>query len=128
MRALFVSLLLPLLLIATPPSFAERLTIERLHADPALSGASPRKVKISPDGTRVTFLRGRDDDQFQLDLWEFNLHDKAMRRLVDSKLLKPSEQISDQEKARRERERDRKSTRLNSSHTVISYAVFCLKK
>src|SRR5438034_1404625 len=31
----------------------------------------------------------------------------------------------------REREvipRDRKSTRLNSSHTVISYAVFCLKK
>src|SRR5260221_7606854 len=26
------------------------------------------------------------------------------------------------------RRRDRKSTRLNSSHTVISYAVFCLKK
>src|SRR5438034_2444821 len=26
------------------------------------------------------------------------------------------------------RSRDRKSTRLNSSHTVISYAVFCLKK
>src|SRR5260221_3502553 len=27
-----------------------------------------------------------------------------------------------------DRVRDRKSTRLNSSHTVISYAVFCLKK
>src|SRR5260221_8817003 len=26
------------------------------------------------------------------------------------------------------RRSDRKSTRLNSSHTVISYAVFCLKK
>src|SRR5260221_1896294 len=26
------------------------------------------------------------------------------------------------------KEADRKSTRLNSSHTVISYAVFCLKK
>src|SRR2546422_6598797 len=26
------------------------------------------------------------------------------------------------------RERDRKSTRLNSSHGYISYAVFCLKK
>src|SRR2546426_4944717 len=26
------------------------------------------------------------------------------------------------------RKRDRKSTRLNSSHLVISYAVFCLKK
>src|SRR5260221_3108459 len=29
---------------------------------------------------------------------------------------------------RRDEVRDRKSTRLNSSHTVISYAVFCLKK
>src|SRR5256885_3410380 len=28
----------------------------------------------------------------------------------------------------RRRQRDRKSTRLNSSHLVISYAVFCLKK
>src|SRR5206468_9144467 len=27
-----------------------------------------------------------------------------------------------------ERHRDRKSTRLNSSHDQISYAVFCLKK
>src|SRR5258708_27582154 len=26
------------------------------------------------------------------------------------------------------RETDRKSTRLNSSHQIISYAVFCLKK
>src|SRR5439155_8358880 len=26
------------------------------------------------------------------------------------------------------RKRDRKSTRLNSSHVAISYAVFCLKK
>src|SRR5947208_13333987 len=26
------------------------------------------------------------------------------------------------------RQRDRKSTRLNSSHQIISYAVFCLKK
>src|SRR5256885_13315665 len=29
---------------------------------------------------------------------------------------------------RRNRDIDRKSTRLNSSHLVISYAVFCLKK
>src|SRR4051794_41691950 len=28
----------------------------------------------------------------------------------------------------RQRRRDRKSTRLNSSHPSISYAVFCLKK
>src|SRR5205807_8267131 len=30
--------------------------------------------------------------------------------------------------AQRGRDEDRKSTRLNSSHLVISYAVFCLKK
>src|SRR5205807_6009202 len=29
---------------------------------------------------------------------------------------------------RRQARQDRKSTRLNSSHLVISYAVFCLKK
>src|SRR3954463_12424508 len=27
-----------------------------------------------------------------------------------------------------EKKKDRKSTRLNSSHTIISYAVFCFKK
>src|SRR5438034_2151710 len=36
-------------------------------------------------------------------------------------------QGEDRSSRRRTRE-DRKSTRLNSSHTVISYAVFCLKK
>src|SRR2546430_8964871 len=30
--------------------------------------------------------------------------------------------------ARRQAGKDRKSTRLNSSHSQISYAVFCLKK
>src|ERR1039457_4988969 len=30
--------------------------------------------------------------------------------------------------SRKQADRDRKSTRLNSSHLVISYAVFCLKK
>src|SRR5690606_40258583 len=33
-----------------------------------------------------------------------------------------------QHRAIRLREQDRKSTRLNSSHVKISYAVFCLKK
>src|SRR3712207_6975966 len=34
----------------------------------------------------------------------------------------------DHRRADRRRGRDRKSTRLNSSHANISYAVFCLKK
>src|SRR5205809_3902450 len=35
---------------------------------------------------------------------------------------------ADRPGSRLERDRDRKSTRLNSSHGYISYAVFCLKK
>src|SRR5256885_13113008 len=38
--------------------------------------------------------------------------------------VKPSPNMPDLESAMQ----DRKSTRLNSSHLVISYAVFCLKK
>src|SRR2546426_6483325 len=46
------------------------------------------------------------------------------RRLDDGFPLLPQRIISDLESALK----DRKSTRLNSSHLVISYAVFCLKK
>src|SRR2546430_7656020 len=34
----------------------------------------------------------------------------------------------DEDGSQQEEEEDRKSTRLNSSHSQISYAVFCLKK
>jgi dipeptidyl-peptidase-4 len=89
----------------TLPASAERLTLDRIHADPALSGPGVRNLKVSPDGARVTFLRGRPDDQFQLDLWEFNIKDKSAHRLVDSKALVPNEHLSAEEKARRERAR-----------------------
>src|SRR5256885_12633578 len=36
--------------------------------------------------------------------------------------------VSRKGRIRQSASRDRKSTRLNSSHLVISYAVFCLKK
>src|SRR2546426_12601897 len=39
-----------------------------------------------------------------------------------------SETLAGPNKAADRQSRDRKSTRLNSSHLVISYAVFCLKK
>src|SRR5256885_5357141 len=44
-------------------------------------------------------------------------------------LAEPPATVTEADKARDAlREEDRKSTRLNSSHLVISYAVFCLKK
>jgi dipeptidyl-peptidase-4 len=91
--------------LATLPVHAERLTLDRIGSDPALAGPGMRGLKVSPDGSRVTFLRGREDDQFQLDLWEFNLADKTSRRLVEARHLVPNERLSDVEKARRERER-----------------------
>src|SRR5207248_11292317 len=36
--------------------------------------------------------------------------------------------VVDDEESIRDQDLDRKSTRLNSSHRTISYAVFCLKK
>src|SRR5256885_16939597 len=62
----------------------------------------------SPPG-RNDVMSGRLDEDFEL----------ASRSLLARLQL--------EEHLRSERQ-DRKSTRLNSSHLVISYAVFCLKK
>lgn len=94
-----------LLLLAALPASAERLDIDTIFGDVALSGPAPRKLAIAPDGRRVGFLRGRADDRYQLDLWEYNLADNRTRLLVDSRQLAPQEQVSDEEKARRERQR-----------------------
>lgn len=98
-------LLLSMLCLALSSANAAELTLDRIFGDPALAGPTPREVKVSPDGTRVSFVRGRSDDQHQLDLWEYNLKDRTMRLLVDSRQLLPDEQLGDAEKARRERER-----------------------
>src|SRR5260221_1281079 len=49
-------------------------------------------------------------------------------REVAVRLLERLDEPPAQAARRGAREGDRKSTRLNSSHTVISYAVFCLQK
>ncbi|MCB1609307.1 MAG: DPP IV N-terminal domain-containing protein, partial [Xanthomonadales bacterium] len=85
---------------------ASSLTLDRIFADPALSGELPRSLKISPDGKRVTFLRGRSDQQERLDLWERDVASGETRMLVDSEALTGgSEVLSAEEQARRERQR-----------------------
>src|SRR2546427_7585900 len=49
-------------------------------------------------------------------------------RLFDSSTLGLSDSYISVQKVPHPGEQDRKSTRLNSSHSQISYAVFCLKK
>jgi len=91
--------------LAAAPASAERLTLDRIHGETSLAGPGVKNLRVSPDGERVTFLRGREDNQFQQDLWEYNMKDKTTRRLVDSKKLVPNEELSLEEKARRERAR-----------------------
>lgn len=87
------------------PAMAETLTIDRIFSDPDLNGPSPRALQIAPDGRRVTFLRGRVDDQNQLDLWQYEIASGQTARLVDSTAIGEQKELSDAEKARRERAR-----------------------
>src|SRR2546429_6141278 len=48
--------------------------------------------------------------------------------LLDRLWWKTTDYLYDKHERLFYRDRDRKSTRLNSSHGYISYAVFCLKK
>ena len=84
----------------------DALPLDRLYASPSLSGPSARMVKYSPDGTRVTFLKSRADEQNRFDLWQYNVATGAQSLLVDSRLLEPEPvELSEEEKALRERKR-----------------------
>src|SRR5436189_777192 len=52
---------------------------------------------------------------------------KGGKVTIDGKKLDPDDLTSDKMKKHDDAKIDRKSTRLNSSHRCISYAVFCLK-
>ncbi|GBL06042.1 dipeptidyl peptidase IV [Glaciecola sp. KUL10] len=85
---------------------AEQLTIERIMQAPSLSGQSPVGLKVSPDGQRVTFLKGKVDDYERYDLWEYHIASGKTQMLFDSNDLHTGDEVlSDEEKARRERMR-----------------------
>src|SRR2546422_10557127 len=70
------------------------------------------------------------NDTATTEIYTLSLHDAlpifGERRLAEGKcLLQAGDQLV---LGLRGRDLDRKSTRLNSSHGYISYAVFCLKK
>ena len=93
-------------MFAAPMVHAEKLTLEAITGSAPLSGPTLMKPKIAPDGSRVTFLRGKDTDRNQLDLWEYHIASGQTRMLVDSKVVLPGDEtLSDVEKARRERQR-----------------------
>jgi dipeptidyl-peptidase-4 len=83
---------------------AAELTIDRMFDSPALAGPTVTGLKISPDGTRVTFLQPKPGQKERMDLWEYNVADGVSRLLVDSEVLaRYAQPLSDEEKSRRER-------------------------
>ncbi len=105
MRTLIAATVL-MLASATSTATDRRLTLEAITGDAPLSGPTLMRPQIAPDGSRVTFLRGKDEDRNRLDLWEYHIDSGQTRMLVDSSDVLPGEEtLSDAEKARRERQR-----------------------
>ena len=85
---------------------AAELTIDRLFDAPALAGPTIVGLRISPDGSSVTYLQGKAEDKDRLDLWAYDLKTRHARLLVDSRALAPVDaKLSDEEIGRRERQR-----------------------
>jgi dipeptidyl-peptidase 4 len=104
---LFITCIAAAMTLTPNVSSAEKLTLEALtNGKPLASVPGLNQGKISPDGKRVTFLRGKATLSTQLDLWEYDVASGKSQLLVDSKVLLPGEEVlSDEEKARRERQR-----------------------
>ena len=115
-RTLMLALLISSAALAQSAEDPATLTLGRIFDSPPLSGSSLRQAGLSPDGTRVTFLRGREDDGDTLDLWEYNLEQDRIRRLIsaDDVLAEPVA-LSEAEKARRER------ARISNLRGIVEY-------
>ncbi|HWT04693.1 MAG TPA: DPP IV N-terminal domain-containing protein, partial [Xanthomonadales bacterium] len=90
--------------VATGAVGTDRLTPERVFAAPELSGPRARGVRVSPDGSMVTYLKARADDVRITDLWAADVAGGDPRRLIDARALMPKDRVlSEAEKSRRER-------------------------
>lgn len=93
-------------LALSSPAMAEKLTPERVFADPSLSGPTAKGVALSPDGKRVTYLKGKPEAANVQDLWAADVKGGEPYRLIDSAALSSgAKELSEAEKARRERAR-----------------------
>src|SRR2546426_11508308 len=107
--------------------------LKRTNKDALLQWFARGKLWESPDAERAAWRardasaapRGKGDVRGR-DWRPGGEHKDPRQHFRDQKKQRNQERRAERHD-RRERE-DRKSTRLNSSHLVISYAVFCLKK
>src|SRR3990170_7480511 len=69
------------------------------------------------------------NDTATTEIYTLSLHDALPISLLGRQVLREVDEEGHHADRVHDREqRDRKSTRLNSGHQIISYAVFCLKK
>ncbi|MGR4864499.1 S9 family peptidase [Caulobacter sp. LARHSG274] len=103
-------------LALSSPVLAEKLTPERVFADPNLSGPAAKGVALSPDGKRVTYLKAKPEAANVQDLWAADVKGGEPYRLIDAAALSPgTKELSEAEKARRERTR-------TSARGVVEYS------
>src|SRR5207248_4383297 len=100
----------------------------------SLSFLIPHRPPTSPLFPYTTLFRSKDDSGLNLVGWHAcELPDYANDRNIDVREdvrghAEDADCAEDRNLQGYHDEGDRKSTRLNSSHRTISYAVFCLKK
>src|SRR5438034_6492363 len=103
---------------------------------PGLSGLDLQRELAETDAALpIVFLTGHGDIPMSVQAMkagavEFLTKPFRQQNLLDAirSAIERDRTMRADRAERAELSRDRKSTRLNSSHTVISYAVFCLKK
>ena len=100
---------------AIVPAKQGELTLGRVFGSPDVSGSQPRGLRLSPDGTLLTFLRPRADERERLDLWARDTRTGAERMLVDSKAVGTGAELSEAEKMQRER------ARIGGSKGIVTY-------
>src|SRR5258708_28721708 len=86
---------------------------------PSTPLSRPRAAAATAEGNRA---RHQDDSGIQ------EGKNAALHHASIESSRGPDSSSAQRCSVRRRRRSDRKSTRLNSSHQIISYAVFCLKK
>jgi dipeptidyl-peptidase 4 len=104
--------------LPSAPCLAEEskaLTLERIFSSPAISGPTPRSVKLSPDGSIVTSLRPRADDRERFDLWAMDVKSGEWRMLLDSLKFGSGAALSEEEKMQRER------ARIGGTKGIVAY-------
>src|SRR2546429_101144 len=96
-----------------------------LQGVPGHGLGAPSRVRSGPTSVRVRYLHVQSGVPSAVSILS---HRRKIRTALNPPPRTSPTAPSSARGRRARRQRDRKSTRLNSSHGYISYAVFCLKK